>query len=396
VIPTPSKAAASAATLPSDIPGASAALVRWFRASARALPWRTDMAGWKAADPLSVAEPAPAGSPGQRRDPYRTWIAEIMLQQTQVATVIAYYGRWMARFPDLASLAGAKEEDVLALWAGLGYYSRARNLLVTARSIMAAHGGSFPRTREGLLGLKGVGEYTAGAIASLAFNLPEPILDGNLVRVFSRLYGLGFLPDAAAGKAAYWELSRSWVGSGEPALINEGLMELGALVCTPRSPTCGQCPLADRCAARIAGTQEDFPPARKRKEAKAVRGYAVILRRGSEVLLYTPRKGELLAGLLTFPTFPLTGTPTIPALKKAWAKALPGLPIPAFKPRSAVVSHGITHHQFQLRLAAAELAPRKRGAKEEWPEGFAWMAADEVAGALVSSFPRKIWEAAAT
>lgn len=384
-------------------------LVAWFKASARVLPWRTDQAAW---DGLRVQEPAAAlvaeaasadatsaeAASGEaavaapRRDPYRTWIAEIMLQQTQVSTVVAYYARWMERFPDLAALATAAEEDVLALWAGLGYYSRARNILATARELASVHGGRFPDTREGLLRLKGIGEYTAGAIASLSFNLPEPILDGNLVRVFSRLYGLAFLPADAEGKRAYWDLSRAWVEAREPALVNEGLMELGALVCTPRNPACGDCPLADRCRARAEGSQEDFPPAKPRKEPKAVRGYALVLRRGGRVLLYRPRKGELLAGLLTFPVFALAGVPSIPALKQAWGKAFPGFPAPAFRPRTATVTHGITHHQFVLSLAEAELDAGAEG--WEWPEGYAWMDAARVPEALVSSFPRKIWESA--
>ena len=387
-------------------------LVGWFRASARVLPWRTDQASWFRPDQAAWGQPAlmvretppgPLSVPGgprsdasgaalePRRDPYRTWIAEIMLQQTQVATVIEYYRRWMDRFPDLASLASAAEEDVLGLWAGLGYYSRARNILATAREVVSSHGGEFPRQREKLLGFKGIGDYTAGAIASLAFNLPEPILDGNLVRVFSRIYGLDFLPDTAEGKKAYWDLARAWVQAREPALVNEGLMELGALVCTPKNPSCGVCPLAAYCLAKAEGRQEELPPAKARKEAEAIRGFAVILRREDEVLLYRPRKGELLAGLLTFPVFALDGAHTMPALKKAWSDRLPGLPVPAFRPRPVTVTHSITHHQFRLRLAEAMLEPGGGGL--EWPDGYAWTDEARVEAALVSSFSTKIWTA---
>lgn len=368
---------------PAAVASAAAELAAWFKAAARPLPWR---------DALQVAEPAPGGAANPRRDPYRTWIAEIMLQQTQVATVLGHYARWMERFPDLATLAASPEGDVLAHWAGLGYYSRARNILRTARELMSAHGGRFPASRDALLRLKGIGEYTAGAIASLAFNLPEPILDGNLVRVFSRLYGLDFLPGDAAAKRAYWELSRAWVRAHEPALVNEGLMELGALVCTPRSPDCGACPLASGCRARAASRQEEFPPPKARQAAKSVRGYALILRRGSRVLTYRPPKGELLAGLLTFPTLVLAGAPSIPALKRAWAASFPGFPTPAFRPRAATVAHSITHHQFLLGLAEAELAADPEGWR--WPEGYAWMEAGRVPDALVSSLPRKIWDVA--
>lgn len=370
-----------------DIPDSAAALVRWFRVAARDLPWRTDRAGWD-----RVAEPGPAESgAGDRRDPYRTWIAEIMLQQTQVATVIAYFNRWMERFPDLASLAAAGEEEVLSLWAGLGYYSRARNLLATAREIEASHRGAFPRTREDLLRLKGIGEYTAGAIASLAFGRAEPILDGNLVRVFSRLYGLSFLPDAAEGRRTYWDLSRAWAQAGDPGFVNESLMELGALVCTPKTPDCGNCPLAGRCEAARSGSQERFPPAKPRKAPKVIRGYAAVIRCRSQVLLYTPRKGELLAGLPGFPIFPLSGVPAFSGLRKAWRNALPARPFPAFRPRIAVVTHGITHHQFRLGVVVADLEAVE--ARADWPEGYSWAAEDAVDKSLVSSFTRKIWEA---
>lgn len=391
----PDSQAPRARTIPADLDGSASDLIAWFRASARVLPWRTDQGAWGGSD-LAVREtpvglPAAAGPAEPRRDPYRTWIAEIMLQQTQVATVIGYYRRWMERFPDLRALASAGEEDVLALWAGLGYYSRARNILATAREVVANHGGRFPRRREELLALKGIGDYTAGAIASLAFNLPEPILDGNLVRVFSRVYGLGFLPDTAEGKKAYWDLARAWVEAREPALVNEGLMELGALVCTPRNPGCGSCPLVLRCSAHAGGRQEDFPPAKPRKEAEAFRGFAAILRRGGEVLLYRPGKGELLAGLLTFPVFALDGSPTVPALKRAWQGRLPGLPVPDFRPRPVTVTHSITHHQFRLRLAEAELEAGPGQAA--WPEGYVWTDEARVEASLVSSFPRKIWMA---
>lgn len=385
-----------AETHPETPTAAARDLVAWFREAARDLPWRTDRntrsAPEDGAAGFPIAEPSHDGAaPPPRRDPYRTWIAEIMLQQTQVSTVIAYYTRWMERFPDLPSLAAAEEEEVLALWAGLGYYSRARNLLATARSVAALHGGVLPPSREGLLALKGIGEYTAGAIASLAYNLPEPILDGNLVRVFSRLYGMDFLPDTARGRKAYWGMAAAWAASAEPALVNEGLMELGALVCTPRNPACDACPLASHCRACREGRAENFPPAKRRRESKALQGYALVLRSQGRILLYRPRKGELLAGLLTFPMILLDGPSGLPALRQAWAAAHPDLPAPGFRPRSASVSHGITHHQIRLRLAGADLDAE--AGSRSWPEGYAWVEEGRVDAALVSSLPRKIWKA---
>ncbi|HKP94254.1 MAG TPA: A/G-specific adenine glycosylase [Fibrobacteria bacterium] len=367
------------------------ALADWFAANRRDLPWRRELAD---PDAGTVLREPSDGDPRPRRDPYGTWISEIMLQQTQVATVVDYYRRWMLRFPDVAALAGAEERDVLEAWAGLGYYSRARNVLATARKVMEEHGGRFPWRREDLLGLKGVGEYTAGAIASLAFNRPEPILDGNLVRVFSRLYGLDFLPDGKEGKRAYWDLARAWAGAHDAALVNEGLMELGALICTPRNPDCARCPLARHCAACGTGGQESFPPARSRKEPVDVAGFAVAAFRahgkGDEVLLYTPRKPERLAGLATFPVFPVAD---LPALREAWRAAVPGLPKAALRPRAVTITHSITHHRYRLRIVEARL---EAGAPDrKLPEGYAWSPIEEVDRMLVSSLPKKIWKAVA-
>ena len=354
-------------------------LAAWFAARQRDLPWRLPFAG-------GVAEGITP-----RRDPYRVWIAEIMLQQTQVATVIPYFNRWMERFPDIASLAAAGEGEVLEAWAGLGYYSRARNILVTAREL-AARGGAFPATREGLLGLKGIGEYTAGAIASLAFDRPEPILDGNLVRVFSRRYGLGFLPDSRAHREVYWGKAREWAEAHRPGLVNEALMELGALICVPRNPACAECPLSGSCAARREGRQAEFPPVKARTAGVDVQGYAVAAFReaggGREVLLYTPGKAERLAGLLTFPFFP---APDWPSFKAAWKAALPGFAGAALKPRPAMVAHGITHHRYRMRLAETSLPGDS--ALGPVPSGYAWSAVAGLEKVLVSSLPRKLWRA---
>ena len=369
----------TAAADPPDLGEASAALSAWFLAHRRELPWRRELSG-------NRVEEGPADYPRARRDPYRSWISEIMLQQTQVATVVEYFNRWMLRFPDLASLARAREAEVLSAWAGLGYYSRARNLLAAARAVQESHGGRFPWRREDLLALPGIGEYTAGAIASLAFNLPEPILDGNLVRVFSRVYALPFLPDSAERKRTYWELARAWVSGPAPALVNEGLMELGALVCSPRQPRCEACPLAGFCRARAGSRQADFPPPKPRKPARLVRGYAVMALSGRKVLVYRPAKGELLAGLATFPVFPAG---SLPALRKAWRDTLPGLPLPEFLPRAHTVSHGITHHQFRLRLVEARLGARTSGSL---PAGYRWVQEGRVDDLFVSSLPRKLWQ----
>jgi adenine-specific DNA glycosylase len=267
------------------------------------------------------------------------------------------------------------------------------------------------------MALKGVGEYTAGAIASLAFDRPEPILDGNLVRVFSRFYGMGFLPDSKANKEAYWAKAREWAEAHRPGLVNEGLMELGALVCAPRNPACGECPLSERCHARRAGTQAGYPPAKARKAAVEVEGFAIAAFRipdgkangdgnrdgtapskggrkgepqregtgGREVLLYTPRKEERLAGLLTYPFFPASDWPS---LRAAWNSALPMLAEASLRPRPGLVAHGITHHRYRIRLA--EAAVEGRAAAAALPEGYAWAPETELEQLLVSSLPLKI------
>ncbi len=380
---------------------ASTALSAWFALHRRDLPWRVDLPAESGG--FSVSEAAETDSqarPALRRDPYATWISEIMLQQTQVSTVIDYFNRWMRRFPDVGALAAAREEEVLEAWAGLGYYSRARNLLITARLVVERFGGRFPWRREDLMGLKGIGEYTAGAIASLAFNRPEPILDGNLVRVFSRLYGLDFLPDSRSGKSVYWDRARAWVESHDPAAVNEGLMELGATVCTPKNPDCGACPLAFACTALAAGSQNRLPPAKPRKDALDITGFVVVAIRGAdasgggEALLYRPRKPELLAGLLTFPVFTV---PDLPSLQTAWKRLLPGMNAASFRPRPITISHSITHHRIRLRAVSAVFPAHGPIAAEAsvaaLPEGFLWAPVAELDRLLVSSLPRKIWKA---
>ena len=366
---------------------AAAALCAWFSAYRRDLPWRREVSG---ADARNTLEDRAGGSeayPSPRRNPYATWIAEIMLQQTQVGTVIGYFNRWMDRFPDVGALARAGEAEVLEAWAGLGYYSRARNILETARLVVSRHGGLFPWRKDDLLGLKGVGEYTAGAIASLAFDLPEPILDGNLVRVFSRTQGWDFLPDTRTGRQAYWELARAWAANPMPGLVNEGLMELGALVCTPRNPCCGECPLAKGCRARIEERQAQLPPPKARKATELFRGFALVAIRGYRVLLNRPSKPEVLAGLLTFPVFPST---SLPSLRQAWKETFPGTPMPSIRPRVATITHSITHRLFRLRIVEARW-DSEQGPAEEWPEGYVWVPAAGLEARLVSSLPRKIW-----
>jgi A/G-specific adenine glycosylase len=231
-------------------------LARWFTREQRDLPWR------------------------RTRDPYAIWISEIMLQQTRVAAVIPYFERFLTRFPDIRALAAAEEDQVLAMWAGLGYYSRARNLQKAARQMVAL--GEFPRDHAAIRALAGIGDYTAGAVASIAFGLPHPAIDGNVRRVVIRLAGAA---DAAIADEAEALLDRR-----HPGRHNQAMMELGALICVPREPRCGECPVHDLCGARRRGLTNDLPPAKvKARLVRKERTLVVVRRAGKVLLVPSPR-----------------------------------------------------------------------------------------------------------
>jgi A/G-specific adenine glycosylase len=220
------------------------ALLGWFRRAARDLPWRD----------------APAGA----RDPYRVLVSEFMLQQTQVSRVAERFPAFIRRFPTVRALADAHEHEVLAAWSGMGYYRRARLLHAAARAVALDHQGEFPRDPAAIRDLPGVGRYTAGAVASIAHGLPEPIVDGNVARVLLRVHGRPERPDDRAAAKWLWSRAADLVSAApDPGAFNEAIMELGATVCTPRSPRCSACPLADDCDARRLGTQDEIPPPKR-------------------------------------------------------------------------------------------------------------------------------------
>ncbi|MDF1563551.1 MAG: A/G-specific adenine glycosylase [Deltaproteobacteria bacterium] len=297
----------------------SQALEAWFGRAARDLPWRHRGRG--------------AGERG-----YRVWVSEIMLQQTQVKTVVPYYLRWLERFPTLEALAGAREEAVLEAWAGLGYYRRARNLHRAARQVLEEQGGRLPRSAEALQALPGIGRYSAGAIASLAFGERSPIVDGNVARVLARLEGLAGDPRRPPLEPRLWALAGELVeAAGHPGRLNEALMELGALVCTPRSPACELCPLAAGCAAHRSGEPTRFPdrsPAPRRKQALATCGL-IQDRRGA--LLLARRRPGLLGGLWEPPQL----------------ARVPGGLVPRGE-----VRHVFTHLELTLRVVQGSIARR--------------------------------------
>jgi len=253
------------------------ALLSWYRKTRRDLPWR------------------------RTRDPYQIWVAETMLQQTRVETVVPYYRRFLARFPDVYSLATADADEVLGEWAGLGYYGRARNLQTAARQVLEEWGGEIPDEVEGLRSLRGVGRYTAGAVASIAFDRPAPVVDGNVARVLTRLLGIREEVRSAPVVRRLWEEAEALARGRSPGDLNQALMELGARVCTPRSPRCAVCPIAAHCRARESGDTEAIPVKRPRPKPKRLEAAAAFLeRRGRTLAVRRPPRG-LLGGLWELP-----------------------------------------------------------------------------------------------
>lgn len=252
-------------------------LLAWYRRTARDLPWR------------------------RSSDAYRVWLSEVMLQQTQVERVQDYFRRFLARFPTVASLARADEPEVLRLWEGLGYYRRARQLHAAARAVVREHGGRFPDSVAALRTLPGVGRYTAAAVASIAFGRPEPIVEANSRRVLARLAGHTGSLAGPRREEPLWQLAASLLPRRAAGRFNQALMDLGALVCTPRRPLCDRCPLAACCAARRDGTAEAIPARTARRETLVVRERAVVYRRGDRVLLERRGPGSWWEGMWDFP-----------------------------------------------------------------------------------------------
>lgn len=254
-------------------------LLAWYGKHARDLPWR------------------------RSRDPYRVWVSEVMLQQTTVTAVKPYFERFLAAFPSVEQLAAADEQQVLRLWEGLGYYRRARALHAAAKLIVGEHRGDFPRDVAGLMALPGIGRYTAGAIASIAFDVPAPILEANTIRLLSRIVGYRDDPAKGAGQRLLWRTAEELLPRKDVARFNQALMELGSLVCTPSAPKCAACPVAAHCTAFARGLQDRIPAATRRLALAAVREAAVVVRRSGSVLLRQCPAGERWAGLWDFPRF---------------------------------------------------------------------------------------------
>jgi A/G-specific adenine glycosylase len=316
-------------------------LIAWYDRSRRKLPWRADRT---AANGNGVAG----------ADPYRVLVSEAMLQQTQVATVIPYFNRFIERFPTLADLAAADEQEVLRLWQGLGYYSRARNLRAAARAVVSEFGGELPRERDALLKLPGVGRYTAGAVASIAFDRREPILDGNVMRVLCRIDRVEADPRERMTHERLWRRAEEVLPRRRVGTFNSALMELGAVVCTPRAPQCLVCPVREHCEACAAGVQDRIPAPRKAKETPLLRRLTFCIRRKGKrrdkwLIEQRPPRGRW-AGMWQFVT-------VVPEESAGPSAARPALPVRTTRPQQmGVVTHGLTHRRYQFDVFACEAA----------------------------------------
>jgi A/G-specific adenine glycosylase len=352
------------------------ALSRWYARHARDLPWR------------------------QTRDPYRVWISEIMLQQTTVAAVVPYYDRFLAKFPTVERLAAAAEQDVLKLWEGLGYYSRARNLHAAARQIVSEHEGEFPAEVEGLLSLPGVGRYTAGAIASFAFDRRAPIVEANTLRLYSRLLGYRGDPRSAEGQELLWDFAERILPRRAPGRFNQALMELGATICTPADPACESCPVRMCCRALAIGAQAEIPQPRPRPDVTHVVEACVAVRNRGRYLLRRRGESERWAGLWDFPRVELNGhataaeyaarnseiTPEMQRHLGQTVRSLTGIDSEVDRLLTEI-RHSVT--RFRIRLLCFE-AVHRGGRLSGQAESLRWVRPDELEHVPLSVSGRKL------
>lgn len=332
-----------------DVSSLRAALLDWYDAHARSLPWR-----------------APPGS-GTRTEPYRVWLSEVMLQQTTVPHATPYFERFTTRWPTVSDLAAVEDADLMAAWAGLGYYARARNLLACARAVTGDHGGVFPGTETALLALPGVGAYTAAAVAAIAFDRPANVVDGNVERVMSRLFAVETpLP---AARPELKRLAALFVSDDRPGDWPQAVMDLGSGVCRPKSPSCGVCPLAFGCEGLKTGAPTRYPLKTKKAERPHRLGHAFVLRdaQGRIGLVRRPDKG-LLGGMVGLPTSDWSSTPAFDAPAAAdWTEA-------------GAVEHVFTHFSLTLTVHVGQAT-----------EGdFLWTPADDALASLPTVFRKAL------
>ena len=338
----------------------AARLLAWYDRHRRSLPWRA--------------------KPGEAIDPYRVWLSEIMLQQTTVAAVVPYFVRFLERWPSIEGLAAAPLEEVLTEWAGLGYYARARNLHACARKVVEDRGGLFPQSAEELERLPGIGRYTAGAIAAIAFNRRAAALDGNAERVLARLYDIR--EPLSESKAALRARGEALVPADRPGDFAQGLMDLGATVCTPAEPRCLACPWGEDCAARAVGDPENVPAKAPRGQKPVRRGVAFwAMRRDGALLLRRRAEQGLLGGMAEVPSTDWR--------KEAWTveEALRSAPFAAeWRVLPGGVAHVFTHFRLELKVAAA------RAPQDATPEGSYWCPVERLGEEPLPTLMRKVIE----
>ncbi len=317
------------------------------------------------------------------------WISEIMLQQTQVATVRDYFTRFVAAFPNVESLATSNETEVLRLWEGLGYYRRARQLHAAAMKVVEEHSGEFPHELDALQSLPGIGRYTAGAIASIAFNKRAPIVEANTVRLFSRLIGYTGETTSAAGQRTLWQFAEEILPQKDVARFNQALMELGSLVCTPAEPKCHECPLASVCAANAAGLQREIPAAKPKQTFTELREAAVVVRKNGSVLLRRCGEKERWAGLWDFPRFELEASGPLFAKREIAEKVAAQTGI-ACAPGSLfkTLRHGVT--RFRITLDCYDAAYLEGRVRANESAEVRWQARSTLPQLPLSTTGRKI------
>ncbi len=341
-------------------------LLTWYREHRRDLPWR------------------------RTSDPYAILVSEIMLQQTRVDTVIPYYENFLERFPDATSLATSDTEDVLRSWAGLGYYSRARNLQRAAQHVRDRCAGRFPESAEGLRELPGVGPYTAGALASIAFDQPAAIVDGNVVRVLCRLFGIREDAKQRATLNRLWELAGAFARGPSPGDLNQGLMELGALVCTPKSPRCGECPWCRSCDARRKGDAESLPIAAIKRPSPIVHAVGVLATRGTKALFVRRAARELLGGHWELPGSLCGATAAPVAVARRALREDFGLDLQRAR-NLGQVRHVFSHRKLQLNIVCGRVVGRMRRGSGE---NSCWLSPWRMAEQPPTALTRKVLDCA--
>jgi A/G-specific adenine glycosylase len=332
-------------------------LLAWYQQNKRSLPWR------------------------DHPDPYAVWVSEIMLQQTRVETVIPYFERWLTKFPNIAALAAADEQDVLNLWEGLGYYSRARNLHKAAKVVVAEYGGKLPKTANTLQKLPGIGRYTAAAVASMAFGRDAAALDGNIRRVYARIFNVDMPLGSTEAEKLFWDLAEQHLPRGEAGDYNQSLMDLGATICTPRNPNCDACPVQMHCEAYQLDIQDMRPVPKAKKEVPHhIQVAAVIVQEGRVLLAQRPSEG-LLGGMWEFPNGRVDGNPVeglAESIYGAYQLKVKGVTL------LGEVRHAYTHFKVTEYAFLAELIQSSDA------ENLRWVGLDELEDYPMGKIDRQI------